>query len=70
MIIDVINLKRQHNEVMSLANYISDNIKNSTVNQNLKEIAINFMGLGKTSIVKHIKTRRINHGKCNVLLSV
>lgn len=38
---DVINFKRQHIEVMNLANYISDNIKNSTVNQNLNEIVKN-----------------------------
>lgn len=35
---DVSNLKRQHNDVMSLAIYISDSIKNSTVNENLNEI--------------------------------
>lgn len=35
---DVTNLKRQHNEVMSLANYILNNIKNRTVDKNLDQI--------------------------------
>lgn len=35
---DVINLQRQHNEVMNLANYILNNIKSCTVEQNLNEI--------------------------------
>lgn len=35
---DVINLQRQHNEVMNLADYILNNIKSRTVEQNLNEI--------------------------------
>jgi len=35
---DIVNLKRQHSEVIDLAKYILDNIKNCTVDQNLNEI--------------------------------
>lgn len=38
---NVMNLKRQHNEVMDLANYILDNIENCTVNENSEQIAKN-----------------------------
>jgi hypothetical protein len=36
---DVMNLKRQHKDVMNLADYILDNIKKHTVEQNLNVIA-------------------------------
>lgn len=35
---DIISLKRQHGEVMNLANYILNNIKNCTVDENIHEI--------------------------------
>ncbi|MBV7273701.1 hemerythrin domain-containing protein [Clostridiaceae bacterium UIB06] len=35
---NVINLQRQHNEVMDLANYILKNIKSRTIEQNLNEM--------------------------------
>lgn len=35
---DIISLKRQHSEVMNLANYILNNIKNCTVDENIHEI--------------------------------
>jgi hypothetical protein len=38
---DVTSLRRQHNEIMDLTNFILNNIKNCTVDQNVHEIAQN-----------------------------
>lgn len=38
---DIANLIRQHNEIMNLTNFILDNIKNCTIDQNINEIAQN-----------------------------
>lgn len=36
---DVTNLRRQHNEIVSLTNFILDNIVKNTIDQNINEIA-------------------------------
>lgn len=48
---DVLNLERQHKEILDLANYILENIKNVTVEENVNEIvrSINTMS-GKLKI--------------------
>jgi hypothetical protein len=41
LIMDFTDLKRQHNEVMNIANYILENIKNCTVDENINEVVKN-----------------------------
>lgn len=48
---DVTNLKRQHREVMDLADYILDNVKNNTVDKNIDQIVISINTIsGKLNI--------------------
>ncbi|KOA19304.1 hypothetical protein CLHOM_24100 [Clostridium homopropionicum DSM 5847] len=55
---DISNLKRQHNEVMNLANYILNNITSSTVEQNLDQIVKNI-----NTITGKLKIHLLNEDK-------
>ncbi|QXE19630.1 hemerythrin domain-containing protein [Clostridium sp. 001] len=55
---DIVSLKRQHSEVMDLANYILNNIKKCTVDENIHEIAQNI-----NTITGKLKIHLLNEDK-------
>lgn len=55
---DILNLKRQHNEVMNLANYILNSITDSTIEQDLDQIVKNI-----NTITGKLKIHLLNEDK-------